>query len=237
MSERKFIQKVWMQCENKEQQSLLIDKLQELGYDHNPTSFGFDHNPLICTCINGKHNLCGSSTHDNEDPDMGWPEGFLGIKTPNPELFLALAACSATNEFFPGEWVKCIHKQKSGRITMDGLYQVVSHVSGVVKLAEPFDDSFSYSDAFFRKASAAEIVAHFEKKEERVEVDSKIGKYPSIAPHSTDRNRALVILPENWVVYEIDATGHVIFLQTTDAEPLQEGKHDFISTGKPIGSK
>jgi len=181
--ERKFIQPVWIKCESKEQQDSLIVSLRAMGYhDEKYDTFGgFEIYPIVCTNFNLCHNRFALTNGDWRDFQ---DHGFVEAKT--SELFLALAAMSEGDQFWPEEWAVCLWKGSS-RFHKDKLYKVIkTDEDGVHKriwsIDEFGEENFMYlyptegaKEPNFRKATAEEIIAHF-TEEERVQADSVIGK-------------------------------------------------------------
>lgn len=76
------------------------------------------------------------------------------IEEYNPELFLALAACSEGDTFYPGEWV----------VLHGSLYLCNGMKEGSLLL--DMYEGYNFPPNNYRKATVEEIINHFTKKEE-----------------------------------------------------------------------
>jgi len=171
--ERKFIYPVAMPCNDEQFQFELKGRLRELGYKVDAQFFSRD---LISNVWNGTFKIALIN-----QCDAGIDARHLIPY--NPKLFLALAAMSEGDEFWPGECVVCLWKGSS-RFHEEKLYKVtgVDEWGRLWSTDEYGAPNWMYlyptegaKEPNFRKATAEEIIAHF-SKEERVQVDSVIGK-------------------------------------------------------------
>lgn len=162
---RQFIQRVTMPCTFIQFLDDLRDPLTDLGYDTSK---------MLLKTMKSIQANCWDGMISASNLQEWSSTGFYHTNFYNPELFLAIAAMSAGDEFYPGEWVVC---EKAGSTLVDkgGLVKV----KYVFKNNDPFNAKI-YSDMFkslsswmymysgvndespnFRKATLGEILSHF----------------------------------------------------------------------------
>lgn len=151
--ERKFKQAVWMKCEKDEQRQSLAYLLKSIGYKMDSGAGKFDTYPIVCTRFSDQNDLFAFTAGDWR----AFPESYFKIDHYNPDLFLAIAAQSEGEEFWPGEWVAL----KNGGY----LYESIGNKGDLVFLKSYANGGLPhpFEKSCFRKATLEELVAHFTK--------------------------------------------------------------------------
>lgn len=127
--------------------------------------------------------------------------GILMVSYFNPELFLALAAMSEGETFYPGEWGVCEYEY-STEYAKGELYRVEKELNGKVFTEPNNGHKWIYKQREagllnFRKATVEEIINHFPRK-------TYAKKYINEEPKKEE------IAPGDWVVATEEAvkSGH-----------------------------
>lgn len=148
---RTFTTSVSFKCENAAQASKLFSAMKELGYKDD-TVHGWT---TIYSYITNKYN--------NRLGEIGFLDEERGILANSEEEFLAIAAMSAGNDFYKGEWVVCL-KSYSDQFTKDKLYQLQEDcLYSTLSIAKDDLDSTTngWGKEFFRKAKIEELQNKF----------------------------------------------------------------------------
>ncbi len=154
--ERKFITHIAMKCTKQQWDDDLEFAVQELGYgvtDYQETDFLF---PFFVTKIMGGNRLVKNIIGTDEVSVR------YAIEDYNAELFLALAAMSEGEEFWPGEWVK-IYNTRTEQIEIVPIFKMKNGGQTAVIGSE---DGFKFGTSYLKKATKEELIHHLAKKQE-----------------------------------------------------------------------
>jgi len=182
---RVFTQPVWMNCESELQQAALKGALLEWGYKwYDKYEIDYSTYPVICTFFDANPSLACVSMHDpNDNGRHEWDSRYIGLETFNPDLFLALAACSAGPEFWPGEYgVSLKTLNGTGHVKQGELYKIQSvSKSNGIQIEDEWVKGGGEKGGWtlpenFRKATVEEIIAHFARKEIKPGADEQLNE-------------------------------------------------------------
>lgn len=175
-TERKFTQAVSLQCSQHEFEKDMRKPLEDIGYVCNKAGYNLTNKTFLV------NNLCEDIGFAGLVAKNELGHGRHFIDNYNPSLFLALASMSATETLYRGEWVVI-----NDRSIDEFLIVHQSESSYVcVKRVEEKDEPgyFAVPKENFRKATSAEIITHFEKKDNKLPLG--IGEYPYKEPQTKE---------------------------------------------------
>lgn len=158
---RQFIQPVAIKMKNLSDQAQMRQKLVIMGYDCS----GFDLKseigvfPFILAYYGGESSRAGNNQNPAQH-DKG------RIVVDDPDLFLALAAMSDGEKYYPGEWVICEDDRELDIIKKGRAYKIKYANDRIGYLQFKIDipgENMLLADRF-RKATKDDITAHFSQE-------------------------------------------------------------------------
>lgn len=161
--ERKFITPVSMKCTQEQFERDLRKQLENLGHTIDNIQRDWHVHDFIVAGYNiAVELIVVKETVTNVIPGFATKPVFTVVKEYNPELFLALAAMSEGDQFWPEEWVVCTNVVTGGGWIKKGLLYKFKEIDGeIIRVSLNGEISAGKDNYTFRKATKGEILEHF----------------------------------------------------------------------------